>query len=80
MQAIIYRTDKEQGLTVQHRELYSISCDKHNKKKNVYICITKLPCFTSEDNTTLYINYTSIKKKVSGCVGGKFLSPNNPTP
>ena len=41
MQAIIYRTDKQQGPTVQHRELYSISCDKHNKKKNVYICITE---------------------------------------
>ena len=27
MQTIIYRIDK-QGPTVQHRELYSISCDK----------------------------------------------------
>ena len=28
MQTIIYRTDKQQSPTVQHRELYSISCDK----------------------------------------------------
>ena len=27
-QTIIYRMDKEQGPTVQHGELYSISCDK----------------------------------------------------
>ena len=28
MQTIIYRMDKQQGPTVQHRELYSTSCDK----------------------------------------------------
>ena len=28
MQTIIYRMDKQQGPTVQHRGLYSISCDK----------------------------------------------------
>ena len=28
MQTIIYRIDKQQGPTVQHRELYSMSCDK----------------------------------------------------
>ena len=28
MQTIIYIMDKQQGPTVQHRELYSISCDK----------------------------------------------------
>ena len=28
MQTGIYRMDKQQGPTVQHRELYSISCDK----------------------------------------------------
>ena len=25
---IVYRMDKQQGLTIQHRELYSISSDK----------------------------------------------------
>ena len=44
MQAIIlYRMDKQQGPTVQHRELYSISCDKtimeKTMKKNIYIYI-----------------------------------------
>ena len=28
MQTIIYRMDKQQGPAVEHRELYSISCDK----------------------------------------------------
>ena len=28
MQTNTYRMDKQQGLTVEHRELYSISCDK----------------------------------------------------
>ena len=28
MQTVIQRMDKQQGPTVQHRELYSISCDK----------------------------------------------------
>ena len=28
MQTIIYRMDKQQGPTIQYRELYSISCDK----------------------------------------------------
>ena len=28
MQTSKYRMDKQQGPTVQHRELYSISCDK----------------------------------------------------
>ena len=28
MQTIIYRKDKQQGRTVEHRELYLTSCDK----------------------------------------------------
>lgn len=28
MQAIVYETDKQQGLTIQHGELYSIASDK----------------------------------------------------
>ena len=33
-----------------------------NIKKNVYLCITESLCCTAEMNTTLEINYTSIKK------------------
>ena len=33
MQAIIYRLDKQQGPTVQHRELDSIPCDKPSWKR-----------------------------------------------
>ena len=39
MQTNTYRMDKQQGLTVEPRELYSISCDKpygKNTKKNIY--------------------------------------------
>ena len=32
-------------------------------KKNVYICINESLCYTAEINTTVLINYTSIKKK-----------------
>ena len=28
IQATIYKIDKQQGFTVEHRELYAISCDK----------------------------------------------------
>ena len=34
-------------------------------KKNVYVCITESLCCTAEINTTLQINYISIKKKSS---------------
>ena len=33
IQITIYEIDKQQGPTVQHRELYSISCNKLNGKK-----------------------------------------------
>ena len=43
MQIIIQRMDKQQGPTVEHRELYSISYDKpwqkKNIKKNVCVCV-----------------------------------------
>ena len=54
MQTIIYRMDKQQGPTVQHRELYSISCDKpYGKEHKKYVCITESLCCTAEINTTL---------------------------
>ena len=31
--SIIYRTDKQQGPPMQHRELYSVSCDKPSWRK-----------------------------------------------
>ena len=38
-----------------------INCNGKNRKKNAYICITESICCEAEINTTLYINYTSIK-------------------
>ena len=37
--------------------------EPRNTKKNAYICITESLCCTEEINTTLSINYTSIKLK-----------------
>ena len=39
MQTSIYRINKQQGLTVKHRELYSISCDKPEWKKYEKECM-----------------------------------------
>ena len=43
MQPLVYRMDTQQGPTVEHRELYSISCDKPSWKriwkKKVSICV-----------------------------------------
>ena len=39
IQTSIQRMDKQQGPTVQHRELYSISVINHNVK--VYMCISE---------------------------------------
>ena len=38
--------DKQQGATIQHRELYSISCDNHDGKEclNVYVCVRVCVC------------------------------------
>ena len=33
MQTGIHRMNKQQGPTVEHRGLYSISCDNHNGKE-----------------------------------------------
>ena len=55
--------DRQEGPTVQHRELYSLSCDEPNgkeyEKECIYICtdtdiyISESLCCTVEINTTL---------------------------
>ena len=59
---------KEQGPTLKHRELYSISYTiiEKNLKNNIYmfVCLFTEPlCCIPETNTTLQINYTSNRKK-----------------
>ena len=65
---LLYRMDKKQSPTVQHGELYSISCCKPQwkriGKKCKYICGTESLHCTAEINTTLQINYTSINFKI----------------
>ena len=57
--------DKQQGPTVQHREIYSIPCDKPWWKrtwKRIYVSL----CYTAEINATLnqlYFNKIFFKKK-----------------
>ena len=43
----------KQGPSIQHRELYSISCNKTITEKNMknYICVTESLCYTAEINT-----------------------------
>ena len=54
MQTITYKMDGQQGPTVQHRELYSISCDKPQWKRiRKRIHITESLCCTAEINKTL---------------------------
>ena len=58
MKTITQTMDKQQGLNVSHRELYSVSCDKpygkeYEKNTCVHIYITESLCCTSVMNTTL---------------------------
>ena len=53
IQTTIYKMDKQQGPTVQHRELYSVSYNKPYGKEYEYICITESLCYISATNTTL---------------------------
>ena len=62
----IYKVDKQQGPTVQHRELYSILCNglygkESEKRLDICIRITDSLCCTAESNTILSINSTPIK-------------------
>ena len=53
----IYKIDKQQEPTVQHRELYSILSNNLCRKRiwkgmDVCVCTTESPCRTPETNTT----------------------------
>ena len=52
----IYEIAKQQRFTLQHRELYSISCSNLYWKricKREYICVSELLCYILEANTIL---------------------------
>ena len=53
MQTTPYRMGKQQGSTVYHRELYSISCHNHNGKEKItsHLCL---------------LEYNSIEQKTVG--------------
>ena len=63
--------DKQQGPTEWHKTLQTIPRDKPNGKeyeKNTWMCIIESLCCRAEINTTLEVNYSSIKLR-----GGKSL-------
>ena len=55
----MYKIEKQQGPTVQHRELYSMSCNKLNGKESekehthTHIYTMESSCYIPEANTTL---------------------------
>ena len=67
IQTTIYKIDNQKGLTVQHRELYSVPCNKLQCKriKDVYISTESLCCTPETRNivksTTL--QFLKLKKK-----------------
>ena len=61
MQIIIQRMDKQQGPTVQHKELYSISCNKSNGKEYKKECVCVCVCVYNLITLLYSVNYTSIK-------------------
>ena len=48
-------------------------------KKNIYMCITELLCCTVESSSTLYINYISIKNKMTNISGEAIKKSHEPT-
>ena len=63
----IHKTDKQQGFTVQHREIYSLVITYKGKvSEKEYVCIyiqvlIYLNHFAVHLKLTYYCNYTSIK-------------------
>lgn len=57
--------DKQQGPPVKAQEndiqRPGVGHNGNKRKKDVYMCVTESLCCTAEINTTLKINYTSIK-------------------
>ena len=61
----IFKMDKQQSHTVQHREFCSILCGSLDErevlgKMNTYICVAESPCYAPETITTLLISYAPI--------------------
>ena len=52
---IIYRINKQQGPTIEYKELYSIPVinDNGNNMKKEYISVTESLCYIAEINKTL---------------------------
>ena len=56
---LMFKTDNPQGLTVEHKECYSIfffHLDGKRKRIDTCVCITESFCYTPETNKTWLIN------------------------
>ena len=63
MQTLIYRMDKQQGHTVEHGELYSVSCDKPQWKR-IYTCNWLTLLYSGNKlNSVNQLHFNDIKKK-----------------
>ena len=61
MQTCIYKIN-EQGPTVEHRELYSVPCNKpYWKRTYILIHMSESLCCVAEINITLQVKCTSVK-------------------
>ena len=62
---LLYRVDVQQSPNVKQKTIFSIlrkTIMEKNIFKNVCICVTESLSCTAEINTTLCINYTSVKR------------------
>ena len=68
MPPLIY-SKGQQGSTVQHKKLYSMSCEKPQRKrglkKRMYTCITEALCCTAETNNIVNQLHFKFKKQIT---------------
>ena len=77
---VIYKMDKQQGPTLQHRELYSISCDNHNGKEYEEVCV----CVCVYTHIHIYIerelNHSVIQQKLTHIVNQLYFNSKKEEP
>ena len=64
----VFKAGHQQAPTVQHRELYSVSCASLDgrglwRRMDPWVCMTKSLCCPLETATTLLMGYTSVQNK-----------------
>ena len=67
MQTRIHRMVNNEALPPSTGNYIQYPLINHNGKEYAYICITESLCYIAVMNTTLYINYISVKKRRQPC-------------